>query len=108
MDPVKELIPLPSPEQMKQAILYIQKVLLSEGMTSVKDPDISQMNWDAYKSLLDQGQLKERICVLWHAGSTMESAKAALAEVNSVPRLPASLGGDHLLSCGVKLYMDGS
>jgi len=108
MDPIKELIPAATLDQMRQGILYIQKVLLSEGMTAVKDPDILQIYWDAYKSLLDQGQLKERICVLWHAGSTVESAKEALAKFNSVPRLPVTLGDDHLLSCGVKIYMDGS
>jgi predicted amidohydrolase YtcJ len=93
---------------MRQGILYIQQVLHSEGMTAVKDPDIDQLHWDAYKSLLDQGQLKERICVLWHAGSTMESARKAVAEINAVPRLPATLGDDRLLSCGAKIYMDGS
>ncbi len=108
MDPVTRLIPPTTPEQMRQGILYIQKVLLSEGMTAVKDPDVRQLHWKAYKSLLDQGQLKERICVLWHAGSTLESAAQALADVKAVPRLPASLGDDHLLSCGVKIYMDGS
>ena len=108
MQPVTSLIPPATPEQMRQGILYIQQLLHSEGMTAVKDPDIQQIHWDAYKSLLDQGQLKERICVLWHAGSTMESARKALAEINSVPRLPASLGDDRLLSCGVKIYMDGS
>jgi predicted amidohydrolase YtcJ len=108
MDPIKELIPEATPEQIRQGILHIQKVLLSEGMTAVKDPDIDRMVWNAYKSLLDEGQLKERICVLWHAGSTLASAKEALAEINSVPRLPASLGDDRLLSCGVKIYMDGS
>jgi hypothetical protein len=108
MEPVTQLIPPTTPEQMRQGILYIQKVLHSEGITAVKDPDITQVHWDAYKSLLDQGQLKERICVLWHAGSTLESARKALAEIKSVPRVPASLGGDRLLSCGVKIYMDGS
>lgn len=108
MEPVVRLIPPITPEQMRQGILHIQEVLHSEGMTGVKDPDIQQIHWDAYKSLLDEGKLKERICVLWHTGSTMESARKALAEVNSVPRLPATLGGDHLLSCGVKMYMDGS
>jgi predicted amidohydrolase YtcJ len=108
MNLVMGLIPPVTPEQMRQGILYIQKVLLSEGMTAVKDPDIFPIHWDAYKSLLDQGQLKERICVLWHAGSTMESARTALAEINSVPRLPATLGNSRLLSCGVKIYMDGS
>lgn len=108
MEPVTRLIPPTTPEQMRQGILYIQKVLHSEGMTAVKDPDISQIHWDAYKSLLDQGLLKERICVLWHAGSTLESARKALAEIKSVPRVPESLGDDRLLSCGVKIYMDGS
>ena len=108
MRPVTSLIPPVTLEQMRQGVLYIQQVLHSEGMTAVKDPDIYQLHWDAYKSLLDQGQLKERICVLWHAGSTMESARKALAEVNAVPRLPATLGDDRLLSCGVKIYMDGS
>lgn len=108
MEPVTRLIPPTTLEQMRQGILYIQKVLHSEGMTAVKDPDITQIHWDAYKSLLDQGLLKERICVLWHAGSTLESARKALAEIKSVPRVPESLGDDRMLSCGVKIYMDGS
>lgn len=108
MEPVTSLIPRTTPEQMRQGILYIQQVLHREGMTAVKDPDIYQLHWDAYKSLLDEGQLKERICVLWHAGSTLESARKALAEINAVPRLPSTLGDDRLLSCGAKIYMDGS
>jgi len=108
MEPVTSLIPPITSEQMRQGILYIQQVLHSEGITAVKDPDIYQFHWDAYKSLLDQGQLKERICVLWHAGSTLESARKALAEIDAIPRLPSSLGDDRLLSCGVKIYMDGS
>jgi predicted amidohydrolase YtcJ len=108
MSLVREHIPETTPEQMRAGILYIQKVLHSEGMTAMKDPDIFRIQWDAYKALLDSGQLKERVCVLWDAGITMESAKKALDEVNSVPRLPATLGDSRLLSCGVKLFMDGS
>jgi predicted amidohydrolase YtcJ len=108
MQLVTGLVPPITPEQMRNGILHIQEVLHSEGMTAVKDPSILQLHWDAYKSLLDEGKLKERICVLWFAGSTMESARKALAEVNSVPRLPVALGDDRLLSCGVKMFMDGS
>jgi predicted amidohydrolase YtcJ len=108
MGPVTRLIPPTTLEQMRQGILYIQQVLHSEGMTAVKDPLIDQIHWNAYKSLLDEGQLKERICVLWSAGSTLESARKALAEINAVPRLPATLGDDRLISCGAKIYMDGS
>ena len=88
----------PSPPiRCVRASSTFKQVLHSEGMTAVKDPDIYQLHWDAYKSLLDQGQLKERICVLWHAGSTLESARKALAEINAVPRLPSTLGDDCLL-----------
>jgi len=107
MDPVRNLVPPVTLAQVRQGILHMQEVLHREGMTAVKDPDISQIDWDAYKALFEEGKLKERVCVLWHAGSSMESARKALAEVNSVPRLPATLG-DRLLSCGVKMYMDGS
>ena len=108
MKPVTSLIPPVTLEQMRQGILHIQNVLHSEGITAVKDPDIEQLHWNAYKSLLEQGQLKERICVLWHAGSTLESARKALAEINAVPHAPVTLGNGLLLSCGVKIFMDGS
>ncbi len=112
MNLIVKLIPATTPDQERAGILYIQKILQSEGMTAVKDPDIFQLQWDAYKSLLDAGQLKERICVLWDGGITLASAQHALDEINSAPRLPDSLKGDRgdsrLLSCGVKLFMDGS
>src|SRR5215471_19987374 len=104
---VTRLVPPITPEQMRNGILHIEEVLHSEGMTAVKDPLIQQIQWDAYKSLLDEGKLKERICVLWSAGSSMESAKKALNEINSVRRIPETYE-DRLLSCGVKMFMDGS
>jgi len=108
MAPVIRLLPPVTPEQQRAGILYIQKILHSEGMTAVKDPDIDQETWDAYKAVLDSGELKERVCVLWHAGATVESAQKALTEINRVPRLPHTLGDSRLLSCGAKIYMDGS
>src|SRR5215469_12804395 len=44
MDLVTHLIPEVTPEQMRQGILYIQKVLHSEGITAIKDPDIFQVH----------------------------------------------------------------
>jgi predicted amidohydrolase YtcJ len=105
---ITRLIPPATPAQMRAGILYIQDVLHSEGMTAVKDPDIFRIQWDAYQAVLADGMLKERICVLWDAGITLASARRALDEINRVPRLPASLGDSRLLSCGVKLFMDGS
>ena len=104
---VSRLLPPITLEQTRNGILHIEDVLHSEGMTAVKDPAIQQMQWDAYRSLLEEGKLNERICVLWSAGSTMESAHKALDEINSVRRIPATYE-DRLLSCGVKIFMDGS
>lgn len=104
---VSRLVPPISLEQMRNGILHIQDVLHREGMTAAKDPMIQQIHWDAYKWLLDEGKLKERVCVLWSAGSTMDSARKALDEIKSVRRLPQTYD-DRLLSCGVKVFMDGS
>lgn len=108
MNLITRLIPPTTPAQWRAGILHIQDVLHSEGMTAVKDPDIYQIQWDAYEALVKSGELKERVCVLWDAGITLASARQALDEVKRVPRLPASLGDGRLLSCGVKLFMDGS
>ncbi|MFO1465364.1 MAG: amidohydrolase family protein [Steroidobacteraceae bacterium] len=58
--------------------------------------------------MLAEGKLNAHVCVLWSAGRTLATARAALAQVQAAPRPPASLGEDRLLSCGVKIYMDGS
>lgn len=108
MQPVVELIPKLTVAQQKLGILHVIDELHSEGMTSVKDADISAENWTAYRELLDKGRLDERVCVLWHAGTTMETARATLARIEALPRAPASLGDGRLLSCGAKLYMNGS
>ena len=97
----------PEVEALGGGLYRIPLPLPGDALTAVKDPDISQIHWDAYKSLFDEGRLTERVCVLWHASSTIESARKALAQINSVPRLPTTLG-DRLLSCGVKIFMDGS
>lgn len=108
MDAVTDLIPPPGAEQLRAGILHSIDTMHREGMTAVKDPDISPAMWDAYRTLLDQGKLTAHVCVLWHAGSTLESARAALEEISAQPRVPASLGDGRLLACGAKIFMDGS
>jgi predicted amidohydrolase YtcJ len=108
MDAAVRLIPPPTPEQIQKGILRMVDTLHREGMTAVKDPDIGQPTWDAYRHLLDDKKLSIHVCVLWHGGTTLASARAALAQIEAVPRAPASLGDGNLLSCGAKLYMDGS
>jgi predicted amidohydrolase YtcJ len=107
-DAVLDLIPPPTAEQQRAGILRSIDNLHREGMTAVKDPAIDRPVWDAYAALVQQGRLKERICVLWRAGDSMDSARAALEEIEAQPKPPASLGDGRLLSCGAKIFLDGS
>ena len=107
-DLVTTLIPPPTMDQRRQGLTRMIELLHREGMTAIKDPDDTQENWDTYQILLDAGQLTEHVCVLWHAGSTVESAQRVVERVRTLPRPPKSLGDGRLLSCGAKIYMDGS
>jgi predicted amidohydrolase YtcJ len=107
-DLVGDLIPPPTAEQRRAGILESIELLHREGMTAVKDPWIGRPTWDAYAGLLHEGKLEERICVLWYAGTTLDSAREALKEIQAQPRPPQSLGNGRLLSCGAKIFMDGS
>ncbi len=107
-DLVGDLIPTATPDQRRAGILKSIELLHHEGMTAVKDPSIERPTWDAYAELLNEGKLNERICVLWYAGTTLDSARNALREIQAQPLPPQSLGDGRLLSCGAKIYMDGS
>jgi predicted amidohydrolase YtcJ len=108
MDPVLGLIPPPTAQQQRAGILKSIDDLHREGITAVKDPSIGQPVWDAYQELLSENKLLEHVCVLWYAGSTLASARAALASIEARPKPPQSLGDGRLLSCGAKIFMDGS
>ncbi|HWZ63158.1 MAG TPA: amidohydrolase [Steroidobacteraceae bacterium] len=105
---VTRLIPAPTPEQWREGIRRMIGILHREGMTAFKDPDDTQPMWDAYRALLDAGELTVHVCVLWHAGASVASAQQALQTIETLPRPPQSLGDGRLLSCGAKIYMDGS
>jgi predicted amidohydrolase YtcJ len=108
MDAVLALLPPPTLDEQRAGILQSIDVLHREGMTAVKDPAIGKPVWDAYLSLLHDGKLKEHICVLWYAGTTLASARETLALISAQPKPPRSLGDGTLLSCGAKIFMDGS
>jgi predicted amidohydrolase YtcJ len=108
MDGVATLVPPTSPEQERNAILHMIDALHREGMTAVKEADIRPLMWDSYRQVLDDGKLTIRVFTLWHAGTTMDSARQALAHISVLPKAPESLGNGRLLSGGAKIYMDGS
>ncbi len=105
---VTRLIPAPTMEQRRRGLVQMIETLHREGMTAFKDADDTQEDWDAYKALLDAGQLTEHVCLLWHAGASVESAEKAIKTIQALPRPPESLGDGRLLSCGAKIFMDGS
>jgi predicted amidohydrolase YtcJ len=105
---VTRLIPPPTQEQRRNALLAIVARLNGEGMTAFKDPDDNQADWDTYRSLLDSGRLNAHVCVLWHAGTTVQAARDVIKVIQALPRPPNSLGDGLLLSCGAKIFMDGS
>ncbi len=107
-DLVVNLIPATTPEQWQRGILHTIDGLHREGMTAVKDAALTQPTWDAYRDLLRQNKLNERIFVLWDAGHTLESARQALGQISALPKPPGSLGDGVLLSGGAKIFMDGS
>jgi predicted amidohydrolase YtcJ len=108
MELISSLIPPPTPDQRRAGILQSIETLHQEGITAVKDPLINAPIWEAYRQLLTEGRLLEHVCVLWGAGKTLASAKDALAMIAAQPKPPASLGDGRLLSCGAKIFMDGS
>jgi predicted amidohydrolase YtcJ len=107
-DAVLDLIPAPTDQQQRSGILKSIDELHREGITAVKDPSIGQPVWDAYRELQAEGKLSEHVCVLWYAGKTLASAQSALTSILNAPRPPQSLGDGRLLSCGAKIFMDGS
>jgi predicted amidohydrolase YtcJ len=101
------IIPPPSNDHRKQGILKSIDNLHHEGMTSIKEIG-SPRTWTAYQELLAEGKLDERVCMLWRADNSLETAKATLAEIQKNPRPPQSLGDGRLVACGAKIFMDGS
>ena len=109
MDAVLRIIPPYSVEQRRQAIGHMLALVQAEGMTGFKDPDISQEDWEAYRSLAVDRHLDAYACVLFHTPPTLDEARVTL---NRIRRAQADLllssGRTSLSVCGAKIFMDGS
>ena len=100
-------IPPASAAEERAGILASLELMHREGMTGVKDPNISPSEWQAYVALAKDGKLTAHVCTLWRTGETLESAHALIARLANVPKPPAAIN-DNLIACGVKFFMDGS
>ncbi len=105
---VTGLIPPWTLEQRRAGILASLDLMHREGMTAVKDPAIEPEDWEAYASLGRDGRLSAHVCVLWYTAPTLAAAEANVTRLAALPRPPATAAGGNLVSCGVKIFMDGS
>ncbi len=107
MSLVVKLIPPATSLELRQGIINNLKVMASEGMTGIKDPNITLEDWQAYQFLANAGKLSAHVCVLWHSDSTLADAKSVIRRLKAIP-LPPAVAAPNLMSCGIKLFMDGS
>ena len=108
MELVLKLIPSYTHEQRRSGLLRMMADFNKEGMTAAKDPGIDPDQWKLYEELLSEKKFSVRIFALIMGGRTMDSARAAFAQLQTQPKPPQSLGDGLLFSGGVKLFMDGS
>lgn len=107
MDLVVSKLPPITVSDIKRGITQMTHNLQQEGMTGVKDPGLSQMEWNAYQSLADSSRLQLRVFGLWMGGKSTTSMQQAIAWQQSVPP-QYRIGNDLLISGGIKLFGDGS
>ncbi len=105
---VRRLVPRRTAEQTEQGMRELAKAFNAEGMTALKDPTVSPSAWDSYHKVLGEGALTVRVFALWLGGRTTEGARKLIADRAATSRPYESTGDDHLISGGVKLYIDGS
>jgi predicted amidohydrolase YtcJ len=105
---VRRLIPPRSPGQSEEGIRELAKAFNAEGMTGAKDPGIGEGAWNAYRKVQSAGGLTVRIFALWSGGNTVADATRVIAARRATTKPFESTGDDHLISGGVKIFMDGS
>jgi predicted amidohydrolase YtcJ len=103
---VASRVPRPTPAERQAAIVKILAAAHREGLTAIKEI-ADRDTWEAYLALARARRLEARVCVLILAGTTLDSARAALATIEGGRRAARSVG-DRLRACGAKIFMDGS
>jgi len=105
---VTRLIPPYSNAQVEEGMRELAKGFNAEGMTALKDPGVSEAAWASYRKVAREGALPVRVFALWRGGRTIEGARRLIAQRAATTRPYESTGDDHVVSGGVKLYIDGS
>jgi len=106
---VASLIPRFGAEEHREGIRALADAFNAECMTGGKEPGIRRPAWDVYREVEAAGDLSVRIFVLWAArDGTLEEIKAYADSLAEFTKPYEDTGDDHLISGGVKLYIDGS
>ena len=105
---VSRLIPASSPEQVRNGMRQLAAAFNEEGMTGLKDPGIGAGVWSAYQDVLAAGALSVRVFALWQGGGDLHDAAELVERIGPFNKSYLSTGDDHLISGGIKLYIDGS
>ena len=105
---VRRLIPALSIAQTEEGIRSLAQAFVAEGMTGLKEPGVNGATFEAFRRVAAGGKLPVRVFALWRGGSTTASARTLIAERAATTRPYESTGDDHVISGGVKLFMDGS
>jgi predicted amidohydrolase YtcJ len=105
---VTVLIPPLTEAEMERGIREMSRAFNAEGMTGVKDPEISDKTWQAYGRVLANDDLTVRAFTLWYGGTSIDEAQELILKRAAMSRPYDGSGDDHLIAGGVKLYADGS
>jgi len=107
-DLVTALLPPLTQAEMEWGMREMARRFNAEGMTGVKDPEIYDKTWEAYRAVLAGNELTVRVFTLWYGGRSIDEARALIAKRAAMTRPYEATGDDRLLAGGVKLYADGS
>jgi predicted amidohydrolase YtcJ len=102
------LIPPLTDAEIERGIREMARAFNAEGMTGVKDPEITDKTWEAYRRVLANDDLTVRAFALWYGGTSIDEARELIAKQARMSRPYDANGDDHLIPGGVKLYADGS
>jgi predicted amidohydrolase YtcJ len=106
-DLVIRAIPPFSETQSHQGVQAVLDRMHSLGLTGVKDI-VYPSAWNAYLSFAKSDGLTAHICPLMWAGSTIDSAKLALAAIQQGHTDTQAIPDGDLRVCGAKILLDGS
>ena len=103
-----DIVPAYTADMYAAAIIETAPKLNAEGITTIKDPEVRQGMWDGYVEAKTSDQLPLRVFALWRTPDTIEGAEEMLEKIRESTRPYTGDHDRHLISGGVKIYIDGS